>query len=568
MNRTLSSFLLIFCLGLLFQTCNNNSDNEPQPSFDILESLRALEAINDLVTDARQETINGQVVWIITFEEADSLVIEGSDLDSVLIDRDNWEATFFAPGGEQEAIDFLGSSLNIPNSAIQLNPSGFAPLAAQVNMQTPVQGKIAVQVLGKGPDGVSLGKQFSRFDDNHQFPILGLYPDHLNEVKVTFTNSMGKVRVSETLQIQTDTISLPDLNIIQNNLPTSDSALYWVANLNMGFDRQGEVRWAWTNPDAYHMYGRTKNGNFLINTQENRIRYYSSGFFEVDPLGNIVQFYTVPEYMHHELFELPNGNFLVGANTAQPIGTDDGQLQDDKLFEMERGTGNIVKEWDMNLILDNQRRRLPGERGDDWLHLNAVYLDEADNSLIISGRGQCAVYKIDYDTGDLKWILSPPEFWNDSLSPFLLQPDYANSIDTVDFWPYGQHTPVRMENGNILMYDNGRYRNFYSDSTVSVASYSRAAEYKIDEVNKTVSLVWVFDENKQYFTTAAGSTTLNPENQNKLLGFLWSGNGGNTPRLYELDAQNQVIFEAVVNPNNNYYRFFKFQIYQGVDNGL
>src|SRR5690606_29149957 len=60
------------------------------------------------------------------------------------------------------------------------------------------------------------------------------------------------------------------------------------------------------------------------------------------------------------------------------------------------------------------------------------------------------------------------------------------TASTEDFaWPTGQHALSVLENGNLLLFDNGLARNFENKF-----SYSRAVEYHIDDANKTIQQVW------------------------------------------------------------------------------
>ena len=43
----------------------------------------------------------------------------------------------------------------------------------------------------------------------------------------------------------------------------------------------------------------------------------------------------------------------------------------------------------------------------DYMHFNAFAIDPMDNNLLVSYRNQCAIFKIDRNTGDLLWKMSP-----------------------------------------------------------------------------------------------------------------------------------------------------------------
>lgn len=142
--------------------------------------------------------------------------------------------------------------------------------------------------------------------------------------------------------------------------------------------------------------------------------------------------------IHHDVYELPSGNFLV---TVSEAGADTVQ---DVILELDRETGEIVTLWDMKDSLQQDRLRA-GEP--DWFHNNAVIYDPSDDTIIVSGAYQ-GVIKLTWDN-QLVWILEHRTGWNDQMRPYLLEV-------TGGVVPSGsQHSPHLMPNGNVLVYDNG-----------------------------------------------------------------------------------------------------------------
>ena len=138
--------------------------------------------------------------------------------------------------------------------------------------------------------------------------------------------------------------------------------------------------------------------------------------------------------------------------------------------------------------------------------MNAIWYDETDGSLIISGRNQ-GVVKVT-SNNQLVWILAPHKGWGKAgvdgdgveTSDFLLTavddlgvPHPADAqlgtINSGDFeWCWGQHTSMLLPNGNLFLFDNGFNRNFVTGTP----TYSRAVEYEIDETNMTIKQVWQY----------------------------------------------------------------------------
>ncbi len=91
-----------------------------------------------------------------------------------------------------------------------------------------------------------------------------------------------------------------------------------------------------------------------------------------------------------------------------PVRKNDIGTWNDHIIEMDRTTGNIIKEWDLRKVLDIDRYTIYTDSV-DWFHPNSVWFDSNDNSLILSGRHQ-GVVKIN-DNNELVWILSPHKGW-------------------------------------------------------------------------------------------------------------------------------------------------------------
>lgn len=403
---------------------------------------------------------------------------------------------------------------------------------------------------------MTISKAFDEFGTTHQLPILGLYANYNNQVEFIFTDRNGVVRDSVSVAIKTGALPIsPTINVTKRS-DFSDQGLYFNSNLPIAYDQNGDVRWYYTG-DFSSLYRKLKNGNILIVSSMNITSLGSKSFFEVSMLGQIKQKYDVPNYFHHEIIEMPNGNFLVATNSEQ---NSLGNIKTiaDEIVEIDRISGKAIKTWDFNLILDPKRQGLPDVKPGDWLHLNSIFFDRTDNSIIISSRSQSAVAKIAYPSGEVKWILANPNNWSDNFKNLLLHPvNYTSK----DFWPYGQHSVKLISNGNLLLYDNGDYREYYDDNLSPQISYTRVAQYKINEEQKTVELVWQFTNNKEIFTYYTGYTEYLP-NSKYLIAYM-NAPGPDTPKVIEVNEAGTILYESTINTGFS-YRTYKYDIYQDV----
>lgn len=517
----------------------------------------------NLIIDVSETTINGVPNHLVLFEEGDSLWIPSQWIASVENIPEDWQIkTTFTDNCEQLS-PALGSFAEIE---VELDPFETAPLTALAKINIPVAGQFEITVSPKGTNGTLIQQEFESSGPNHEIPILGLYADYENIILVTFKSPAGKIRGSQSIFIQTEPCPITvDLNILKNEFPEDEHPIYFIADLKAGFDLQGEIRWYYTG-DAFYVFRKAQNGNLIISGQEGAISYHRPNFHEVSMLGETIRTYNVPNMQHHDIREMPNGNFLVGTNSTPFDGDrNDGNLEEDMIIEIDRNSGAIVKSWDLNQLFNNQRL-YPGNNvnTDDWLHLNSIFFDDSDQSLIISGRNQSLVAKIDYASGALKWLLAHPFGWDASFDDYLLQPvdENGNPINTTDgnILPYYQHSAMVLPNGNLWLYDNGNFRNYYDDNSVPYNGNSRAVEYKIDEANKTFQVVWSYFPNPSIFTAATGDVDYQPERRYQSIGFMQGS--ANSPKIMEFDDQRNLIFEMTVNPNVSwFYRFERMDLY-------
>lgn len=448
------------------------------------------------------------------------------------------------------------------NLKVVLNPYKISPLTALIMFKTNDSTSVNIKVVGKDSN-TSLEYSFPMSND-HYIPVYGLYPDHNNEIIITVNN------VSKSVFIKTE--PLPK-DFILAKINTSDKSklkneFYFVspsgkANV-AGYDINGDVRW-YLNEKLTWDVKTLKNGKLLIGT--NRLLnppYYTTGLFEMDYLGKIYYEYTVPGGYHHDVYEMPNGNLLVGSNDFK-----DGTVED-VIVEIDRKTANIVKKFDLKKILKMDDAKSEDWVEYDWFHNNSVWYDIKTNSIILSGRHQDAVISINYENSKLNWIIGDSTNWSEEYQKYFFKP--TNNLE----WQWSQHAASVLPNGNIFIFDNGNNKSKLKDNYVNSAnSYSRGVIYNINTNNMTINQVWEYGKargssyyspyisdvdyinNNHYLIHSGGVVLLNGIPQNK------------PASLTKFDAiksytteilNNEVIFEMEL--NGNYYRAEKMFIYE------
>lgn len=447
---------------------------------------------------------------------------------------------------------------------IALNPNGITPLAAEITIRSDNPTTVSFEVLGNDP----LRQASDQRDTLHVVPILGLYPGVENQVALRIEDAEVGYAL-DTLTIGTDPLpeAFPSIEVtvaresaMEPGLTLSEIS---VAN-GAGefttyptlFDANGDVRWyldlEFLRRLAFPIR-RLENGNLLLSN--------GSEIFEYDMLGNRINTWQVPgAWQHHEVVEMPSGNFLVAVDKFAVTTTED------HIYELDRQTGAVVREWDLRRILDVDRYDLV-ENQLDWFHMNAIYYDAEHDALIISGRNQ-GVVKVS-GNNELIWILAPHRGWGragvDSTghqtSEFLLTAvdesgnpypdDIQQGVEAAeDFdWTWGQHAAMLLPNGNLFVFDNGFNRHF-ADQPVS---YSRGVEYEINEDDMTVRQVWQYGEERGslYYSAIISDVDYLPGTGNRLImpGIV------NDPdsRAFVTEVTypaGEVVFEAVIDFKN------------------
>ena len=377
--------------------------------------------------------------------------------------------------------DFSVAGHTIDDPLVIVDPYKASPLTAIVLFETENLVRPTVHIAGKD-EKTSIDFTF-KLGDQHILPIYGLYPDADNEVTISYDDTVKKIH------IHTD--ALPE-NLARATVKTADHEKldgdwYFFTPSSVGYtaayDINGDVRWYLTN---YALWDNTRlqNGHILISTERlMNTPYYMTGLYEIDMLGKIYGEYSVPGGYHHDYFEMENGNLLIASDNFDSAN----DTVEDYVIEFERRTGNILKKFNLKDVLPTENTGNENWSGDDWFHNNSVWYDKDTNSVILSGRHADAVIALNYDNGELRWILGDPTGWPEKYQHYFFKP-----IGDVE-WQWSQHAAMVTPEGYIFLFDNGNNKSKIAENYVPAQnSYSRGVMYKIDIYNMTVEQIWEY----------------------------------------------------------------------------
>jgi arylsulfate sulfotransferase len=452
------------------------------------------------------------------------------------------------------------------------DPYQMAPLTALAIFDTPEDSQISIHVPGKSSES-AVDFTFPGFRQHHEIPIYGLYAGMLNHVTMRLQTESGQ-NAQTVLDLQTEPLPVYIKNFTINKLdPGKYDPGFNFAFLADGleiFDLDGNIRWF--SPEAsYQVFTKLENGRFL--------RTYSEGqegevMVEQDLLGKIFAIYDIKDGIHHDVYELPNGNLLI---TSSDLRSD---TTKDYLIEADRKNGHIVRSFDLKDILDPGRpHQVLQLAAHDWLHLNSITYDPSDQTIIISSKGQSAVIKMTYPGMKIKWILGPHDNWSPKYQPYLLNP-LGDNFE----WQWSQHhatlysPQIAGDNSiELLLFNNANYRSFTSAAAYPPSEwYSMVVHYRINEADMTVELVWEYGREigSDTFSAARGSA-YRLENGD-ILG-TWgdiykdafgnpsdssSADGTSQTRIIEVNpSTNEVVFECSALAET--YRAMRLGLYDG-----
>jgi len=290
-------------------------------------------------------------------------------------------------------------------------------------------------------------------------------------------------------------------------------------------DMEGHIVNRWRVPYPPGLHGiLLPNGNLLYAAQPKVAAEYGfprefSGigglFLELDWDSNIVWKAEAP-YQNHDFQVMHNDHIIYMSYHPKGIIPDEiaarviggrpgtelnGKIWGDVLFEMDRN-GNTVWEWIAYKHLEPELDPMcPLENRDHW-HFNSVWPCR-DGSILVSPRNLNEILRIAYPSGEVIGRYGRGELAH-------------------------QHDARELDNGNILVFDNGSHRHNQEPS------YSRSVE--IDP--NTDKIVWQYkaDPPSDFYTAiTAGSERL--PNGNTVICDSWHG------RIFEVTVEGELVWE-------------------------
>jgi len=257
-----------------------------------------------------------------------------------------------------------------------------------------------------------------------------------------------------------------------------------------------------------------------------------AGVIEVDWDSNLVWKYMDP-CQSHTFWRMENGNTMILTAVMVPDdiagrvqggipGTEESGVMWADGFHEVTPDGEVIWEWSAGDHLDPAVDIMcPLEIRGDWIHANSCVV-LPDGNIMTSFRNTSTICIIDKATGTIKWRWGPGEISH-------------------------QHDPRPLDNGNILVFDNGGHR------PGSTMSYSRAVE--VNPATDKIEWEYKADPPESFYSALISGCQRLP-NGNTLI---CEGQKG---RIFEVTADGAIVWEFI----NPFYAYHPWTSYFGCSN--
>lgn len=344
-------------------------------------------------------------------------------------------------------------------------------------------------------------------------PVYGLYAGYTNQVEMELDRASGD-NVQFEVDITTDTYTDPT-GVYGN----PDIVVARAAGSKLGFsfiyvksgiaspvilDTDGNIRWVVPNVNPL-LSSAFVGDSFVMGDKAHPVVYKLrlDGSYEHATLPSSSEDYI--DFAH----DITYGQFgLLTEPDAMTNGVED---IESNVMEMRDDSGQpvILNQWDMGAIISSYMTSQGDNAsafvrpGVDWFHLNSAIYDPSDDSLIVSSR-ENFIIKVDYSTGNIKWILGDPtKYWY----TFPSLRAKALTLAAGGLYPIGQHALSINPEGQLMIFNDGlgSENQPTGEPAGQTRLYSAVSAYTIDPTTMTATNVWNYDAGRAIFSSVCSS---------------------------------------------------------------
>jgi hypothetical protein len=228
------------------------------------------------------------------------------------------------------------------------------------------------------------------------------------------------------------------------------------------------------------------------------------------------------------------------ANLTSIGGPADQTVIDGIVQEIDISTGKVLFQWNSadHVPYSDSQQPLPASPSTpwDWFHINAVHLAQ-DGNLLIDARDTWTTYKVNIHTGSIIWELGGKQ------SSFTLQAAPGQTLDNAGELFSWQHDPEQIGPDLYTFFDN-------DSAGTPELPYSRAVVVRLDERDRTATLVRSYDQPEGLSAASQGNAQTLPDG-NLFVGW------GILPYFSEFSPSGSVLLNAEFPAGVNTYRAYR-----------
>lgn len=412
---------------------------------------------------------------------------------------------------------------------VLLDPYKAAPLTALIIFDELQECSVTVTIPGK-KDYTTFTHTFPEMRTHHEIPVYGLYAGQENKVSLRLSYSDG---TEKEIIVPITTEKLPEY-IAPYQIITSkpekmggdgDELLFFGMATDtvhpFAIDKDGEVRWYSSHKEfSGGIFRRMQDGRFLAFPEPLYApAFIRPGIVIMDRMGKVYDQYLV-DLVHHDAIEMPNGDLLIASMLpGSEIPMNGMTLGLDVIIQMDVKTGEVVNEWDLNQIcgyrtenVDESVYNAPENQfSGQFLHINSLWYNEKDNSIMVSSPTMKVVVKFDAATKEIKWAIGDPR----NGYPEQIQSKILKPVGEGFEWNGAQHAAMVLPNGYIMMDDNGSGRlDAQGEAVLDADNYSRLVIFDVNEADMTIRQVYQYGKERgnELFATYLGDADYLGEN--------------------------------------------------------
>lgn len=426
-------------------------------------------------------------------------------------------------------------------------------------------------------------------EEIHEHLMLGFYASTDHTIVVTAESDDGQVVTSDPLSYTSRAVPMcegadpnpdtcfPEFTVVTSDPDTMEPGVTMVGlgRFLIMVDHTGRPVWVYDTGASMQSGDMNPGGTIAIVYDRDRIQeidlsgrllgeWRAAGTFDEPASATPVDTLA----MHHDVVAMPDGGWLtlsVELRTIDDYPTSETDPDADRESTLVAGDvavhfardGSIVQEYSMLDLLDPTRigygsvagtfwDAFFGERIADWSHANAVWYDEPSDEVVVSLRQQDAVVAVNATSGELSWILAPPDNW----SPGPWTDALLTSADPVPMGepgqPYHQHGVKVSAAGNVMIFDNGNNRKspFQGAVIADENNVSRGMEVEIDRERMMWRTTFAYGTELGLYAGTLGDVDPLPITDNVLITYGNLNEVDQGSRVIEVNRDGEVVFDV------------------------